>query len=413
LFDGENLPQEEGSFVSKRICMVTHSFYESDNRIIRYAESLALRGDDVHVVCLRRSLDQPIAEMSNGVQVHRIQDRRGKREGTRWSFLWPLIRFTWLSSCWLMAHGHPRFDVIHVHNIPDFLVFATWHARLRGSRVILDIHDIIPEFFASKFGVASSSAIVRALLLMEKLSASMADRIILANHLWLDKYTSRSAPPEKCTAFINHVDECVFRPIPRRRTGSEKVIIFPGGLQWHQGLDIAIRAFALLRQRVADLRFDIYGDGNMKPQLVALVAELGLEEQVRFHEPVRLTEIAQVMADADLGVVPKRADSFGNEAYSTKIMEFMAVGVPVVVSSTRVDRHYFDDSVVRFFSSGDEVALADAMHEVLSDSAGREAMVERARDYVRRHGWSRHKASYLELVDSLADRRDLPAVDRA
>jgi glycosyltransferase involved in cell wall biosynthesis len=393
--------------------MVTHSFYESDNRIIRYAESLASRGDDVHVICLRRSLDQPIEEVINGVQVHRIQDRLGKREGSSWSFLLPLIRFTWTSSRWLMAHGRPRFDVVHVHNIPDFLVFATWYAKLRGSRVILDIHDIIPEFFASKFGVAGNSSVVRGLLLMEKVSASMADRIILANHLWLDKYTSRSAAPDKCSALINHVDERVFRPLPRRRTGSEKVVVFPGGLQWHQGLDIAIRAFALLRQRVTDIRFDIYGDGSMKPQLVALVAELGLGEHVRFHEPVRLTDIAQIMADADLGVVPKRADSFGNEAYSTKIMEFMSVGVPVVVSSTRVDRHYFDDSVVRFFPSGDHAALAEAMHEVLSDQAAREAMVERAKDYVRRHGWSRHKLAYLELVDSLAARRNAPAVDRA
>lgn len=393
--------------------MVTHSFYESDNRIIRYAESLASRGDDVHVICLRRSIDHPIAETSNGVHVHRIQDRLGKHEGSSWSFLLPLIRFTWASSRWLMAHGRPRFNVVHVHNIPDFLVFATWHAKLRGSRVILDIHDIIPEFFASKFGATSNSLVVRGLLLMEKVSASMADRIILANHLWLDRYISRSAPPGKCTAFINHVDERVFRPLPRRRTGSEKVIVFPGGLQWHQGIDIAIRAFALLRQRIADVRFDIYGDGSMKPQLLTLVAELGLEERVRFHEPVRLTDIAQIMADADLGVVPKRADSFGNEAYSTKIMEFMSVGVPVVVSSTHVDRHYFDDSVVRFFPSGDHAALADAMHDVLMDQAGREAMVERAKDYVRRHGWSRHKLAYLELVDSLASRCDAAAVDRA
>ena len=64
------------------------------------------------------------------------------------------------------------------------------------------------------------------------------------------------------------------------------------------------------------------------------------------------------MAEADLGIVPKRNDSFGDEAFSTKILEFMASGVPVVVSSTRVDRHYFNDKVVRFFPSGDIGRLA-------------------------------------------------------
>ena len=240
-----------------------------------------------------------------------------------------------------------------------------------------------------------------ALRLVEKASAAMADRVILANHLWLEKYSARSAPTRKCMAIINHVDEQIFRPLPRRRTSSEPRIVFPGGLQWHQGLDIAIRAFAILCRHLPDARFDIYGDGNMKPQLLALVAELGLEDGVRFHEPVKLRDIAQIMADADLGVVPKRADSFGNEAYSTKIMEFMAVGVPVIVSRTLVDQYYFDDSVVRFFPSGDDEALAAVMYEMLSDPTRGEAQVERAHDYVRRHGWSRHKQEYLDLVDSL------------
>ena len=388
--------------MARRICMVTHSFYESDNRIIRYAETLAARGDEVHVIALRRAPELPVHEVINGVRLHRIQDRFGKRESSSWSFLWPLFRFTLSCSRWLIVLGRPvPFDLVHAHNIPDFLVFAAWYSKLRGAKVILDIHDIVPEFFASKFGADDRSPLVMALRLVEKASAAMADRVILANHLWLEKYSARSAPTRKCMAIINHVDEQIFRPLPRRRTSSEPRIVFPGGLQWHQGLDIAIRAFAILCRHLPDARFDIYGDGNMKPQLLALVAELGLEDGVRFHEPVKLRDIAQIMADADLGVVPKRADSFGNEAYSTKIMEFMAVGVPVIVSRTLVDQYYFDDSVVRFFPSGDDEALAAVMYEMLSDPTRGEAQVERAHDYVRRHGWARHKQEYLDLVDSL------------
>jgi len=392
--------------------MVTHSFYESDNRIIRYAETLAARGDEVHVVALRRAVDLPVDEVINGVQLHRIQDRLGKRESSRLSFLWPLLRFTFASSRWLNAQRRRApFDLVHVHNIPDFLVFCTWYVRLRGAKVILDIHDIVPEFFASKFDSSEGSLLVRGLRWMEKASAAMADRVILANHLWLGKYTSRSARADKCMAIINNVDEQVFHPLPRRRSGTEPRIVFPGGLQWHQGLDIAIRAVALLRRRLPDARFDIYGEGAMKPQLIALVAELGLEEGVRFHDPVKLRDIAQIMADADLGVVPKRADSFGNEAYSTKIMEFMAVGVPVVISRTMVDQYYFDDSVVRFFPSGDHEALAAAMFDMLSGPglAEARAQAQRGLAYVGRHGWSRHKQEYLDLVDSLVGGRDAPA----
>ena len=100
-------------------------------------------------------------------------------------------------------------------------------------------------------------------------------------------------------------------------------------------------------------------------------------------------------------VVPKRADSFGNEAYSTKIMEFMSVGVPVVVSSTKVDRFYFDDSVVRFFESSNVDALSEAMYSVLTNPDAQRKMVASALEYVKRNSWDTRKADYLELVDSL------------
>jgi len=294
---------------------------------------------------------------------------------------------------------------VHVHNIPDFLVFAAWYPKLLGAKVILDIHDIVPEFFASKFDAPQGSNLVRGLRLVEKISASFADHVIVSNHLWLDKYVARSAPREKCSVFINNVDARIFRPRSAVRKSGNPVVLFPGGLEWHQGLDIAIRALQKLRTRAPGVEFHIYGDGIMKPKLEELARDLGLGYSVRFFKPLRLHEIADVMATADLGVVPKRANSFGNEAYSTKIMEFMSVGVPTVVSSTKIDRYYFDDSVVRFFESGNADALADAMYEVLHHPQMRSGMVERGLKYVSLNSWENHKLEYLQLVDSLCARK--------
>ena len=319
--------------------------------------------------------------------------------------MWPLLRFLVVSSWWITRrHRRQRYDVVHVHNIPDFLVFAAWYPKLTGAKVILDIHDIVPEFFGSKFGVSDRSVLVRALKLVEKLSAAFASHVILANHLWLEKYIARLARREKCSVFINHVDERVFHPRQRTQPDHKPVIMFPGGLQWHQGLDIAVRAFAKLRCRLPDAEFHIYGDGNMKPKLIALAQELELNGSVRFFNPLRLQQIADVMAEADLGVVPKRADSFGNEAYSTKIMEFMSLGVPMVVSSTKIDRYYFNDSVVRFFESGNSDALADAMFDVLNNDELRRGLVARASEYVSRNSWENRRADYLKLVDSFCTR---------
>lgn len=392
---------------SKRICMLTHSFYESDNRVTRYAESLAARGDNVDVVALRRSESLPQDETIEGVHVFRIQDRLGKKERSRFSYLWPMVRFLWLSSWWITRRNRDRrYDLLHVHNMPDFLVFAAWHPRLTGARIILDIHDIVPEFYTSKFKGGKASFTESALKFVERCSAHFSHHIIVSNQLWLEKYQTRTKTEGKCSVFINNVDSQVFRPRPRTRHDSRLVILFPGGLQWHQGLDIALRAFQLVSAELPHAEFHIYGDGNMKPSLVALAAELGFNGNVKFFEPVGVRQVSRLMADADLGVVPKRADSFGNEAYSTKIMEFMSCGVPVVISKTKIDQYYFNDSVVRFFESGNHDAMAAAMVEVLQNGELRKRMTENASVYAETHSWHQRKGDYLRIVDSLVEHRD-------
>lgn len=403
-------PRPAPSRSALRVGMVTHSFYESDNRVMRYAEALAARGDRVDVIALRRSADLPSSETLRGVHLHRIRDRFGKSgEGRSWDYLWPLLAFLFAATRWLAAHHRDRegraLDVVHVHNIPDFMAFSALTNRWRGTRVLLDIHDLVPEFFASKFASTERSVLARSLRTMERWSAKAADHVILANHLWLDRYTARSADASKCSVFLNHVDEDIFcSECARSPVGDSPLILFPGGLQPHQGVDIAIRAFHKLLRRMPKARFHVYGDGGAKPGLCRLTRELGLEGRVVFFDPLPLRDIARVMATADLAVVPKRADSFGNEAYSTKIMEFLALGVPVVASDTRIDRYYFDESVVRFFESGNADALCEAMLEVLSSPAVRARLVAGGKAHVRQQGWSVHRERYLALVDRLAQR---------
>ncbi|HEV2392311.1 MAG TPA: glycosyltransferase [Verrucomicrobiae bacterium] len=386
----------------RRICMVTHSYFLSDARVSRYAEALAERGDHVDVLALRRSRELPARESIGNVSLFRLQARYGKAEKSRLSHLVPVVRFLLRCSFWLLrSHRRNPYDLLHIHNVPDFLVFAAWYPKLTGAKVILDIHDIVPEFYASKFGARHNSFVIGFLKWLERVCAKFADHVIISNHLWRDTYASRNHLNGTCSVFINNVDSRIFRPRPRTRNDGKLIIIFPGGLQWHQGLDIAIRAFPKVRSQFPNAEFHIYGDGNMKEQWLKLVQELGLRDAVRFFTPLPVRQVAEIMANADLGVVPKRADSFGNEAYSTKIMEFMSLGIPTVVSSTKIDRFYFDDSVVRFFESGNVEALSDAMLEMLRDRQLRQNMTVKGLEYVARNNWDSRRAAYLDLVDSL------------
>ncbi len=386
-----------------RACMLAYSFYENDGRVMRYAEALAQEGAVVDAIVLGRP-GQPREEIVHGVRVLRVQTRE-KNERSKISYFTRITRFLFRSMVEVTRqHFKSRYHVIHVHSVPDFEVFAALVPKIGGTKIILDIHDIVPEFYAAKFGLSHGSLVFRALKQVERLSAGFADHVIVANDIWLEKIASRSSRHEKCSAFINYPDMAIFRQELRTRGHDGRFILsYPGTLNWHQGLDIAVKAFAIAWPQAPEMEFHIYGEGSARVAVQRLVGELGLEGKVLIKDPLPLREIAAIMANADLGVVPKRNDSFGGEAFSTKILEFMALGVPVLVADTRIDCHYFDDTLVRFFKSSNVEALAQAMLDAYHERERAATMAANALAYVVENSWSVKKHDYLAIVRRLVD----------
>ncbi len=391
----------EGADVAMKACMLAYTFYDADNRVRRYAEALVKRGEQVDAITLGRE-GQPAYEVIQGVRVFRIQKRVIDETGP-FSYLIKLMLF-FFRSAWFVTARHMRepYDIFHVHSVPDFEVFATFIPRIMGARVILDIHDIVPEFYASKFKVSERSLVFRILVLLEKLSIAYSSHVIISNHLWHKTLVDRSVRPEKCTALINFPDLAIFskRPSPAR-SATDFVICYPGTLSWHQGLDIAIDAVALLREKAPGLRFLIIGDGPDREKLRSRIQERHLEDRVFLKGMIPLEEVAEIMAAVDVGVVPKRKNSFGNEAFSTKIMEFMAMGVPVIASRTRIDEYYFNDVIVQFFESGDVNDLATQILCLMHDPVRRAELQARSSEFIEHNNWDVRKSEYLDLVDRL------------
>ena len=200
---------------------------------------------------------------------------------------------------------------------------------------------------------------------------------------------------------VNVPDQTIFSPEGRTRSDDKVVILYPGTLNWHQGLDIAIRAFALIKDEAPEACFHIYGEGPCHAQLVQLIEKLGLRNRVFLKTFMSARKIAAIMEEADVGIVPKRKDGFGNEAFSTKIMEFMAMRVPVIVADTQVDQYYFDASVVKFFRGGDEQDLARSMLLLIKNPEVRTTLANEAFKLVEWNNWDTMKKDYLALVDSL------------
>ncbi len=388
-----------------KACMLAYTFYDADNRVRRYAEALARRGDRVDAIALARD-GQPAFEIIQGVRVHRIQKRVIDESGP-FSYLIKLLLFFVRSALFLaMHHLREPYQLIHVHSVPDFEVFATIVPRLLGARVILDIHDIVPEFYASKFHVSEASFVFRVLVFIERLSIAYSNHVIIANHLWHEKLIRRSVRADKCTAIINYPDPSIFSPRPPpARPADEFVMCYPGTLSWHQGLDLAVEAVALLRDRVPQLRFLLIGDGPERESLRRMIQERKLEDRITLTGLIPLEQVAAVMAGVDLGVVPKRSDSFGNEAFSTKIMEFMAMRVPVLAARTRIDEYYFNDDLVQFFESGNAQDLAAKIAELVARPERRARLSAACAEFIGLNNWDVRKQEYLGLVDRLVTER--------
>ena len=386
-----------------KACMLAYTFYESDGRVMRYAETLVQHGWLVEAIVLNRG-GQPEEEIINGVNVLRIQ-QRVKNESGKFSYLSRVIKFFVLSMFEVTRrHLKEPYDLIHVHSVPDFEVFAALIPKVKGAKIILDIHDIVPEFYAAKFKVQEDSLVFSALKIVERLSASFADHVIIANDLWLDKITARSTTRDKCSSFINYPDLSIFHPDLRTRNDDGKfIMMYPGTLNWHQGLDIAVNAVALALKDAPGLELHIVGEGSAKPELYKLVEALQLSSKVFISSPVPLREIASVMANADLGIVPKRNDLFGGDAFSTKILEFMALGVPLVVADTRIDKYYFNEFLLRFFKSGDVKDLARVMVDAYHHREQNSQLAARAFEYARENSWGWKSGEYMAIVNELVN----------
>ena len=388
-----------------KICMISYSQYEYDNRVHRYAESLVERGDSVDVVCLGAD-DQPRRGVLNGVAVYRIQTRAYDEKGPL-SYLVRMLRFFFLSflTCGVL-HLRKKYDVLHFHNIPDFGVFCTLIPKFMGAKVVLDVHDLVPEFYQRKFALDGDHRIIRLLKWVEKISAVYADHVITVTSLWKDTLVARSVSESKCLVVLNAPDPKLFRRRePRKKQPSDVFrLVYHGNLTEIFGVDLAIRAMAIVRSQIPAVELQIYGQGKSVESLTRLTKELGLEDVVRFNRPVSRFEVPEILSQADVGIDPKRDGVLAGEGLSSKCMEYLAVGIPAVVSRIKAARTYYDDSMVRFFEPGDEKDLARRGVKLYRHPEKRKALVEGALRFNREHGWPRYEKVYFGILDALTER---------
>jgi glycosyltransferase involved in cell wall biosynthesis len=253
-------------------------------------------GWDVDVICVPDG-GEPEAESVNGVRAWRMPVRRN-RFGSQASYLMEYGRF-FLAAAWRLLREHLRrpYHVVQVHNMPDFLVFAALGPRLLGARVVLDVHDLVPEFYALRYGLPLDHRLVRLMRLVQRASVRFADHVLTAGEPFRRQLCANGGTAERITSIMNSPDPVLFSAPPERvnghgaahpnghehrRAGEPFVLSYHGTLSEYNDLTVVLRALALLRDELPDLRLHVYGRGRALPGLQALAAELDLGDRAQF-----------------------------------------------------------------------------------------------------------------------------------
>jgi glycosyltransferase involved in cell wall biosynthesis len=383
--------------------MVAFTDYPVDTRVRREAEALVERGDDVDFICLgtpslgeRRSL--------NGVALHPVM-RFDYRDGSRArDYVRRYVTFQVAALVRVLRlHLRRRYDVVHVNTMPDSLVFSALGAKLLGAKVVLDVHDLMPELYASKFGLGERHLVIRLLRAVERRSIAFADRAIAVHRPHLDALVGHGNPPEKFTIIMNCPDPQLFHPRPAHAPASRFVLIYHGTVGSRHGLDVAVRAVALARHSVPGLELRIIGDGDYFPRVRALVGELGVTDSVHLEQRfVPIDELIPTIREASVGLVPILDDPFTQYMLPVKLLEYVALGIPVIASDTRAIRSHFGEEMLCFTTPGDASDLAAKIVALHRDPARRSRLAAAAVRFNHTHNWEHEKARYLALIDSLA-----------
>jgi glycosyltransferase involved in cell wall biosynthesis len=398
----------------KRVAVVLFSYYPADPRPRRAAEALVREGMKVDLICLREAGTDAKLEMVNGVDVRRVPLRR--RRGGVLGYLLQYGTFLTMALGILAARSLARrYDVVHVHNMPDILVLSALIPKLLGAKVVLDLHDPMPELMMTIFHLDRESGVVRMLRRLEKWSIRWADLVLTTNLAFETLFVSRNCPPKKIRIVMNSPDERIFciRPVgpgtvTSQASGKPFVVMYHGSLLERNGVDLAVEALARVLQSVDNVELRIYGAPTpFLEQVMESVRARGLTAAVRFFGAKQLEEIVEAIKDCDVGVIPNRRSIFTEINMPTRIFEYLAIGKPVIAPRTAGILDYFDEDSLILFELGDADDLAQKIQDTWADPRKVAAIARRGQEVYRAHAW-RHERNVLvgAVGDVLRQRRD-------
>jgi glycosyltransferase involved in cell wall biosynthesis len=383
-----------------RILAIRHMYFPLDIRVRREVEALRSAGHEVDVICLARSGER-LCERWNGARIVRLP--LDFRAGRALTYLLEYTVFAMAAGLLAAAlHLRRRYQLVQVHSVPDPLVFAALVPRLLGARVLLDLHETMPEFFASRFGKSTEARVVRLVAAAEQASIRFATHVITCTEEMKEAFVARGAAPGKIDVVLNSADESIFdveRYPPQPRQDGRFVLMVHGSVEERYGIDTTIEALALLADELPRLELHVYGGGSYLPDLERLAEDLGVGDRIRFpREWLPIDQVVEALSRADAGVVAMKRDAFRDLTHCNKMYELITMRRPAIVSRTQSVEAYFDEDCFAWFESNDPQDLARAIRALHSDPDWARALVDRAATRNEPYRWIHQRDRYLDVV---------------
>jgi len=393
---------------TKRVAMLAHTYYLRDPRVRREAEALAEKGIEVHVISLaeeRNGEPQLRQAIVNGVQIHRLPI--SKKRGGYLRYLYEYFSVGVLGALKLASlHLRGKLSVVHVHNMPDILVLAALIPRLSGSKLILDVHDPMPELFMACSDRTPHNMVVRLLRLQERISCDLADRVITVNESMRENLQMKGVGDDKIFIVHNFPDLKLF-PVnepslswPRSR--DSLVLLYCGTVTEQYDLGLAVRAIARLAGEVP-VKLRILGEGNKLTEVFNLASVLGVRDSVEHIGPVPLDCVPSEMNKADIGISCHRPGVFGDLYFSTKIVEYLTQNLPVLSPQTPTITRYLCQDCLFYYEAGNDAAMADTLRFMWHNPGEVLRRLTVARKLLPSLSWQSEKERFLSFYADLMD----------
>ena len=375
-----------------------------DRRVWQEATTLQAAGYGVAIICPVGEGYEARYECIDGVHIYR-HPLPVEAEGALGYLLEYSAALFWeFALAWkvLFRHG---FDVIHACNPPDNIFLVGAFFKLLGKRFLFDHHDINPELYEAKFG--RRDMFYRIMRIWERLTFMTADVSIATN----ESYKRIAIERGKMRAdrvFVVRSGPNLARlrrmpPKPELKKGRQYLVGYVGVMGRQEGIDYLLRAaqHIIHDERRRDVQFGLVGGGTSLEEMKAFAVELGIEEYVTFTGRVPDQEMLEMLNTADICVNPDVANEMNDKSTMNKIMEYMALGKPIVQFDLTEGRFSAGDASL-YAGKNDAHDLAEKILYLLDRPELRHTMGQYGRQRVERElAWNYEAPKLLATYDFL------------